>query len=75
MPKTYKVGIVVEYTPDMYNYLEWEDEYNNEDEHNQTRTEDELIHKLKSEVEEIIWNATKRNELWHSIDLIEVVND
>ena len=75
MPKTYKIGIVVEYTPDMYNYLEWEDEYNNEDEHNQTRTEDELIHKLKSEVEEIIWDATKRNELWHSIDLIEVVND
>jgi hypothetical protein len=75
MPKTYKVGIVVEYTPDMYNYLEWEDEYNNEDEHNQTRTEDELIHKLKSEVEEIIWNASNHNELWHIIDVIEVVND
>jgi hypothetical protein len=75
MPKTYKIGIVVEYTPDMYNYLEWEDEYNNEDEHNQTRTEDELIYKLRSEVEEIIWDATKRNELWHMIDLIEVVND
>lgn len=75
MNKTYKVGIVVEYTPDMYNYLEWEDEYNNEDEHNQTRTEDELIYKLKSEVEEIIWDATKRNELWQMIGVIEVVND
>jgi hypothetical protein len=69
MPKTYKIGIVVEYTPDENNRLEWEDETDT------PRNEDELIHFLKNEVEEIIWDATKRNELWHSIDLIEVVND
>lgn len=69
MPKTYKIGIVVEYTPDENNRLEWEDE------NDTPRNEDELIHFLKNEVEEIIWDATKRNELWHSIDLIGVVND
>lgn len=69
MPKTYKIGIVVEYTPDENNRLEWEDETDT------PRNEDELIHFLKNEVEEIIWDATKRNELWHSIDLIGVVND
>lgn len=69
MPKTYKIGIVVEYTPDENNRLEWEDETDT------PRNEDELIHFLKNEVEEIIWDATKRNELWHNIDLIGVVND
>lgn len=69
MSKTYKIGIVVEYTPDENNRLEWEDE------NDTPRNEDELIHFLKNEVEEIIWDATKRNELWHSIDLIGVVND
>ena len=69
MSKTYKIGIVVEYTPDENNMLEWEDETDT------PRNEDELIHFLKNEVEEIIWDATKRNELWHSIDLIGVVND
>ena len=69
MSKTYKIGIVVEYTPDENNMLEWEDETDT------PRNEDELIHKLKNEVEEIIWDATKRNEVWHLIDLIEVVND
>jgi hypothetical protein len=69
MSKTYKIGIVVEYTPDENNRLEWEDETDT------PRNEDELIHFLKNEVEEIIWDATKRNELWNSIDLIGVVND
>lgn len=69
MSKTYKIGIVFEYTPDENNRLEWEDETDT------PRNEDELIHFLKNEVEEIIWDATKRNELWHSIDLIGVVND
>ena len=69
MPKTYKIGIVVEYTPDENNMLEWEDETDT------PRNEDELIHKLKNEVEEIIWDATKRNEVWNLLDLIEVVND
>ena len=69
MPRTYKVGIVVEYTPDENNMLHWEDETDT------PRNEDELIHKLKNEVEEIIWDATKRNEVWNLIDLIEVVND
>jgi len=69
MPKIYKIGIVVEYTPDENNMLEWEDETDT------PRNEDELIYKLRSEVEEIIWDATRRNELWHMIGVIEVVND
>ena len=32
MAKTYRVGIVWEYTPDENNYLHWEDEYEIEDE-------------------------------------------
>jgi len=78
MAKTYRVGIVWEYTPDENNYLHWEDEYEIEDEDKDEdfvpRPEGQLITLLKNELGEAITNGLNRDELWNMIT-IEVVEE
>jgi hypothetical protein len=78
MAKTYKVGISWDYTPDDNNYLDWEDEYEiqeeDKDEDFVARSEEELINFLKNEMTEAIYNGLKYNDIWNMID-VEVVDD
>ncbi|CAB4137454.1 hypothetical protein UFOVP325_40 [uncultured Caudovirales phage] len=78
MGKTYRVGIVAEYTPDENNYLHWEDEYEIEDEDKDEdfvpRPETQLITLLRNELWEIIHNGINRDELYSMIT-IEVIEE
>jgi hypothetical protein len=78
MGKTYRVGIVWEYTPDENNYLHWEDEYEIEDEDKDEdfvpRPEGQLITLLRNELGEAITNGLNRDELWNMIS-VEVVEE
>jgi hypothetical protein len=78
MAKTYRVGIVWEYTPDENNYLHWEDEYKIEDEDKDEdfvpRPEGQLITLLQNELGEAITNGLNRDELWSMIR-VEVVEE
>jgi hypothetical protein len=78
MAKTYRVGIVWEYTPDENNYLHWEDEYEIEDEDKDEdfvpRPEGQLITLLQNELGEAITNGLNRDELWNMIS-VEVVEE
>jgi hypothetical protein len=78
MAKTYRVGIVWEYTPDENNYLHWEDEYMIEDEDKDEdfvpRPEGQLITLLQNELGEAITNGLNRDELWSMIS-VEVVKE
>jgi hypothetical protein len=78
MAKTYRVGIVWEYTPDENNYLHWEDEYmiedKDKDEDFVPRPEGQLITLLQNELGEAITNGLNRDELWSMIS-VEVVKE
>jgi hypothetical protein len=78
MAKTYRVGIVWEYTPDENNYLHWEDEYmiedKDKDEDFVPRPEGQLITLLQNELGEAITNGLNRDELWSMIS-VEVVEE
>lgn len=77
MPKTYRVGITWNYTPDKNNFLDWEDEYEIEDDEKDedfvARSEEELITFLKNEMSEAIYNGLKYDELYEMID-VEVID-
>jgi len=78
MGKTYRVGIVWEYTPDENNYLHWEDEYEIEDEDKDEdfvpRPKGQLITLLRNELGEAITNGLNRDELWNMIS-VEIVEE
>lgn len=75
MPKKYVVSLVVEYKPDENNYLDWEDEYEIEDEDKDedfvARTEQELTNKVVCEVVEMVENAQNHGEV-HELFSVEV---
>jgi len=77
MPKTYRVGISWDYTPDENNFLDWEDEYEIEDDEKdedfQPRTEEEFITFLKNEMSEAIYNGLKYDDLWNMIE-VEIID-
>jgi hypothetical protein len=78
MAKTYRVGIVWDYTPDENNYLHWEDEYmiedKDKDEDFVPRPEQQLITLLQNELGEAITNGLNRDELWSMIS-VKVVEE
>lgn len=67
----YTVGITWDYFPDKNNYLDWEDEYESEDEV-EPRSEERLINLLRSEMEEAIFNGLNRHELGSMIEVLVV---
>lgn len=79
MPKKeYKLSISVEYVPDENNYLDWEDQYeaeeNEYEDEVEPRTEEELIDKLKNELAEMVFNGVKYNDLYDmiTVEVIEI---
>jgi len=73
MPKIYKASITMEIYPDENGLMDWEDEYDTENPED-TRTEEELLDFVRSELVEALFNGLKYNEIEQMIT-VEVVEE
>jgi len=73
MPKIYRASITMEVYPDENGLMDWEDEYDTEEPEN-NRTEEELLHFVRSELVEALFNGLKYNDIADMITA-EVVED
>jgi len=74
MPKIYRASITMEVYPDENGLMDWEDEYDTEEPEN-NRTEEELLHFVRSELVEALFNGLKYNDINDMITLEVVEND
>jgi hypothetical protein len=73
MPKIYRASITMDIYPDENGLMDWEDEYDTEEPEN-NRTEEELLHFVRSELVEALFNGLKYNEIEQMIT-VEVVEE
>lgn len=73
MPKIYRASITMNLYPDKNGLMDWEDGYDTEEPEN-NRTEEELLHFVRSELIEAVFNGIKYNDIEQMITL-EVVED
>jgi hypothetical protein len=74
MRKVYRASITMNIYPDQNGLMDWEDGYDTEEPEN-NRTEEELLHFVRSELVEALFNGIKYNDIEDMITLKVVEHD